>query len=149
VLRNCARPYAYLHLSYPHDIKSITVRKAQRISLNVSGMVRRCLEDSTAADPQCEAVAVMVDDISTTGALLVSPSFLAEVGDLVSVQMQVDVAGAKEELVLAAVIRNIREQELEDGGRNLLHGVEFQFTDRSESILLHAFVYEHLARSHG
>lgn len=148
VLRNCARPYPYLHLSYPHDMQAIMVRKAQRVSLKVDGVVRRCLDDSTDADPQSQAVAVKVEDMSTSGALLVSPTFLAEKGDLVSVKMQVDVAGATEDLVLAAIIRNIREQELEDGGTQLLHGVEFKFTDRSESILLHAFVYEYLAR-HG
>jgi hypothetical protein len=147
VLRICGRPYPYLHLSYPHDMQAITVRKAARVSLTMKGVVRRC-EEGEAVDTASQALPVIVDDLSTTGARLVTNEFIAEKGELVNITIRVKVAGVEEDLNLVAIVRNVREEETEDGKLQLLHGVEFQFTDRSESILLHAFVYEYLA-SHG
>lgn len=147
ILRLCGRPYPYLHISYPHDMQAITVRKAARVSLTMKGVVRRC-DDGNADDSTAAALPVVVDDLSTSGARLVTNEFIAEKGDLVNITIRVKVAGVEEDLNLVAIIRNVREEETEDGNTQLLHGVEFQFTDRSQSVLLHAFVYEYLA-SHG
>lgn len=148
ILRLCGRPYPYLHISYPHDMQAITVRKAARVSITLKGMMRRC-DDGNAEEPNAPMVPVVVDDLSTSGARLVTNEFVAEKGDLVTVTVRVKVAGAEENMNLVAIVRNVREEETEDGKTQLLHGVEFQFTDRSESVLLHAFVYEQLAGSHG
>ena len=50
--------------------------------------------------------------------------------------------------MLIAIIRNVRPRKKEDSDQEeYLHGVEFQFADRQESIMLHAFIYEQIANS--
>ena len=72
VLRSCMRPYPYLHLTYPVDLQTIMVRKAQRIGYKTTATVRDCGPRGPAANDRPEAVTVSVEDMSTTGALLIS-----------------------------------------------------------------------------
>ncbi len=147
ILRSCARPYPYLHLSFPNDLQTIMVRKAQRIGYKTSASVRDC--GPMAAGKSTEETKVDVEDMSTTGALLIAPNKLGDVKDLLSVKLQLMVAQDDEQLLLIAVIRNVRQRKNDSSGEAVyLHGVEFQFADRQESIMLHAFIYEQIANSH-
>ncbi len=149
VLRSCMKPYSYLHLSYPSDMQSVTVRKAQRVAFSTKATVRECGPAVSMAEVPPESIEVKVQDMSTTGALLVAPVALGEVKGLLAMTMLLRVAGADDELNIVAIIRNVREREGKDGQpAEFLHGVEFQFAERSESILLHAFVYEQIATGH-
>lgn len=140
VLRSCSRPYPYLHLSYPKEMQAIMVRKAQRI--NFTGIA-----DVQACKPDAPLRQVTVEDISTSGALLVGPEKLAEVKDLLTLSLKVKVAGENEVMRFVCVIRNVRERVARDQNSEFLHGIEFQFADRQESVLLHAFVYEQIVNS--
>ena len=145
VISSHVKPYPYLHLTYPTEMQAITVRKAQRIGCRTNAMVRDCGPEASAQENPPEAVAVTVDDMSTTGALLISDMQLSEVSGLLSVEMKLNVAEVEETLTIIAVIRNVRTRE-DDAGNVLeyLHGVEFQFADRQESIMLHAFICEQI-----
>lgn len=149
VLRSCAVPYAYLHLSYPKDLQSVTVRKALRITLNMPASVQACNMGTEAVSPETEAHKVQIRDMSTTGALLAADVPLAETGNCLAVSVNVDVAGASEELTFTVVVRNIKVEPAKEKGKSslFLHGVEFQFSDRRESVLLHAFVYEQIVHN--
>ena len=48
-------------------------------------------------------------------------------------------------ITIIAIVRNIRTKE-DDVGNVIeyMHGVEFQFADRQESIMLHAFICEQI-----
>ncbi|NOZ53039.1 MAG: flagellar brake protein [Gammaproteobacteria bacterium] len=143
VLRSSVKPYPYLHLSYPREMQAVTVRKAQRVNLRIPAVVSDCSPGAESADQPSEPVAVDVEDMSTLGALLISPHQLGDVKTLLSITMLLNVVEAEEELALVAVIRNVRPRENPDTGKQeYLHGIEFQFADRQESILLHAYVYE-------
>lgn len=144
VLRSCGRPYPYLHLSYPKELQAITVRKAQRVNFHTNATVKACKPTDGGSD----AVSVVLEDLSTTGALIIAPSALVEVKDLLSVSMCLEVAGQAEDLDLICVVRNVRQRESSDDKKQYLHGVEFKFADRQESIMLHAFVYEQIVNSH-
>jgi len=147
VLRSCARPYPYLHLSYPNDLQTIMVRKAQRIGYKTKAMVKDC--GPGAAGKSSQESDVDVEDMSTTGALLISDDKLGDVKGLLSVKLKLTIAQDDEQLVLIAIIRNVRKRNKEGGDqKEYLHGVEFQFADRQESIMLHAFIYEQIANSH-
>lgn len=147
VLRSCARPYPYLHLSFPSDLQTIMVRKAQRIGYKTTAMVRDC--GPAASAKATKETNVNVEDMSTTGALLISDNKLGNVKGLLSVKLNLRIAKDDEQLSLIAVIRNVRQRNKEDTDQQeYLHGVEFQFADRQESIMLHAFIYEQIASSH-
>ena len=147
VLRSCARPYPYLHLSYPSDLQTIMVRKAQRIGYKTTALVRDC--GPAASGKSTEEIDVDVEDMSTTGALLISDNKLGNVKGLLSVKLKLIIAEDDEQLVLIAIIRNVRQRKKEASDHlEYLHGVEFQFADRQESIMLHAFIYEQIANSH-
>lgn len=145
VMSSHVKPYPYLHLAYPKEMQAIAVRKAQRVSCRTTATVRPCGPEVQDADEPPESIAVAVEDMSTTGALLISESRLGEVKNLLTVEMKLHVSDLEEELNIVAVIRNIRERKDENGEVfEYLHGVEFQFADRQESIMLHAFICEQI-----
>lgn len=149
VLRSCAVPYTYLHLSYPHDLQSVTVRKALRVTLDMTAQAQACNGQADDVSLDNEIHKILIRDMSTTGALLVADEPLADTGNCLTVSVQVDVAGEREELTFTAVVRNIKVEQAKEKGRSslFLHGVEFQFSDRRESVLLHAFVYEQIVHN--
>ncbi|HFE32290.1 MAG TPA: flagellar brake protein, partial [Gammaproteobacteria bacterium] len=60
VLRSCAVPYPYLHLCYPKDLQSVTVRKSLRVVLDMSATVRPCDIGSEEIAPEVEAHEVVI-----------------------------------------------------------------------------------------
>lgn len=149
VLRSCSVPYAYLHLSYPKDLQSVTVRKALRITLNMLAMAQACCMGTEEVSAEAEVCKVLIRDMSTTGALLAADAPLAETGNCLAVSVDLDVAGAREQVTFTVMVRNIKVEPAKENGKpsQFLHGVEFQFSDRRESVLLHAFVYEKIVHN--
>jgi c-di-GMP-binding flagellar brake protein YcgR len=146
VICSSARPYSHLHLSFPKDVQAVTVRKALRVTLNMPAAVRPCLTDSPEVDTAKDSQAVTIQDMSTSGALLVANKALAETGQEVLVSLSLDVADSVEEVSLRAIVRNVRTERGEKvGQRYFHHGVEFRLVDRAQSVLVHAFVYECIA----
>lgn len=149
VLKSRTKPYPYLHLSYPTELQAIKVRKAQRVSFATTAIVRECGPATSTGGTPPDARTVKMEDMSTTGALLISDKPLGIAKDLLVVTMTLNIAEAEEELSIVAVIRNIRDRSVENpSALEYLHGVEFQFADRQESIMLHAFVYEQIVHGH-
>ncbi|WP_455203554.1 flagellar brake protein [Kaarinaea lacus] len=144
VLRSCARPYPYLHISYPEELQTLALRSAERVSFSTTAQVRESRLGAGASTPM---TSVTVQDISTTGALLIHSAPLGEVKDLLSMYMPMQVANGEEKFNTVAIIRNVRERKTAEGQVEYLHGVEFQMAGRSDVIMLHAFVYEHIAKA--
>ena len=145
VISSHVKPYPYLHLSYPKEMQAITVRKAQRIGCRTTAMVSDCGPEASAMETPPDPIAVAVDDMSTTGALILCDTELSEVKGLLSVEMKLNIAELEELITIVAVIRNIRKREDDNGNViEYMHGVEFQFADRQESIMLHAFICEQI-----
>jgi c-di-GMP-binding flagellar brake protein YcgR len=147
VIMVSVRPYAHLHLSFPQDVQAVTVRKALRVTLNMQATAQTCLIDSAEVDPTQEAQAVTIQDMSTSGALLIANKALAEEGQHILITLCLDVADSAEEISLPAIVRNIRTERGEKvGQRYFHHGVELRVVDRAQSVLVHAFVYQRIAR---
>ncbi|MEE4297733.1 MAG: flagellar brake protein [Wenzhouxiangella sp.] len=148
VMRSCARPYPYLHLAFPKELQSSSVRKALRVSLDAVVSMRRL-----GADAQTErshpAFAGRTRDISTTGALVSSSGRLGGVGDRLSLAMQVVVAGFNEEIRLNSTIRNTTVVTPTDEVAGTLYGIEFDTLGRREAILLHGHVYQTILQHMG
>ena len=150
VQRICIAPYPYLHLTYPKDFQSVTVRKSLRVTLNMPAAIQACNVGGEEINPEAESYQVLIRDMSTTGALLEADAPLADTGDCLVVSVSIEVAEVVEELSFTVVVRNIKVEPAQEKGQpsRFLHGVEFQFADRRESVLLHAFVYEQIVQNH-
>ncbi len=150
VMRGCAVPYPYLHLTYPKDLQSVTVRKALRVTLEMSATAQACSTGTEKVSPDSEIRKIIIRDMSTTGALLVADAPLVDTGNCLAVSVKITVAEAEEDLTFTVMVRNIKVEQAKEKGKpsQFLHGVEFQFSDRQESVLLHAFVYEQIVHNH-
>ncbi|NDY95726.1 flagellar brake protein [Wenzhouxiangella limi] len=148
VLRSCARPYPYLHLAFPRELQSSSVRKALRVSLDSVVSIRR-LQGDDQPDRAHSAFAGRTRDISTTGALVSSSSRLGGVGDRLAVAMRVAVAGFGEEIRLRATVRNTTVLAAADDAAGTLYGIEFDSPERREAILLHGHVYQTILQHMG
>ena len=143
VLRSCARPYPYLHISYPTDLQTLALRKSQRINFTGIAEVR---ENPPPSDSQGspQTYQVYIQDMSTTGALLISEQRFGQIKSLLSMRMNLHVAGGDERFATIAIVRNIRERTNEQSHLEYLYGVEFKTVDRRDVILLHAFINEQI-----
>lgn len=148
VLRSCARPYPYLHLAYPRELQSSSVRKALRVSLDSVVSLRRLGPDDQ-PDRVHPAFAGRTRDISTTGALVSSSARLGALGDRLAVAMRVAVAGFAEEIRLRATIRNTAVLSAGDDTAGTLFGLEFDPPERREAILLHGHVFQTILQHMG
>lgn len=148
VLKSRTDPFAYLHLEYPNQTQSVNVRRAQRIKLKGEASVLPAFDDNSTLSINRE---VHLEDLSTSGALLMSDYRLGDVGDLlnVSIDLKFNISATdqtEQQLNLVAVIRNIRQRAAIHGNVSL-YGVEFRFANPSEAIYLHAYVNENLVNS--
>lgn len=144
VLRSCARPYPYLHLQYPATVEQTVVRKAERVSIHLVASVENDDPGSGFESPR----AAVIVDISTAGARLRSSRPLGGVGDLLAIKFQCSVGQVAQILKLPAVIRSVTgEDESAEGPQNWQYGVEFQLVDPTDTLALHGFVYEHIAKN--
>lgn len=141
VLRSCVRPYPYLHLAYPKELRTSNVRTALRVGLDQVVSVRKLLpgDHPNRAVP---AIPARTRDISINGALISAPNRIGSVGERLLVAMRVMVAGFSEEIQLRATVRNRTVLSAEKSNDETLFGLEFDSLDRREGVVLHAYVYQ-------
>lgn len=141
VIRSCARPYPYLHLAYPKELRSSSIRAALRVGLDQVVSIRKLLPDD---DPNraVPAIAARTRDISISGALICAPNRLGDLGERLLLAMRVTVAGFAEEIRLRATVCNRTVLSAEHSSDETLFGVEFDPPDRREAVVLHAYVYQ-------
>jgi len=131
------RPYAYLHLAYPRELEHITVRQAERIMINLIGSV----EKEGSEDSDSIACSVLINDVSTSGAMIEANEPLGEIGDIISLSSKIKVGGKEEYINVACIIRNIIHKE-ED--TKFKHGLEYQLLEQQQHFIIYGFVYEQM-----
>jgi c-di-GMP-binding flagellar brake protein YcgR len=145
VLRSCARPYPYLHLSYPEEMQQIVVRKAQRVRVKLFASLRN---ENPVYKTEKPRSATLVD-ISTTGALATSAEQLGAVGDAVVLTGVFTIGGTDKLLSIPATLRNVQvgnsEADVAEGSFH--HGLEFDLKDQDAFFALHGFVYEQIVKA--
>lgn len=132
VLRSTLKPSDYLHLSFPTTIDGVHVRSSPR--------VRIALPASATPAAGSEARAVSVDNIGSTGALLVSPSRLGGPGDRIEVAFDLVLHDVPVSLALQA---EIRSEDTDDRGM-VRHGVAFVAPGPNDRLALAALVWFHM-----
>jgi len=144
ILRSCARPFPYLHLSYPAEVEQITVRKAQRVRVKLFASLKNNNPDFQFDKPRSGTII----DISTTGALMVAGEQLGASGDEVAVRCALKIGGAEKLLSLPAFIRNIHVGQSEEHGEgSYYHGLEIVLKDEQDTFALHGYVYEQIVKA--
>ncbi|GMQ88457.1 MAG: hypothetical protein BMS9Abin08_1703 [Gammaproteobacteria bacterium] len=145
VLRSCARPYPYLHLSFPDEMEQIVVRKAQRVRVKLFASLKNDNPDFLFEKPHSASII----DISTSGAMLEASEQLGEVDDRVILTCVPKFAGTEKMLSIPAILRNVHSEQAQDAIQDVsyYHGLEFDIKDQQDVITLHGFVYENIVNS--
>jgi len=145
VLRSCASPYPYLHLSFPDEMEQIVVRKAQRVSVKLFASLKNDNPDFHFEKPHSASII----DISTSGAMLVASEPLGAVDDKVVLTCVLKFAGTEKMLSIPSILRNVHIEKASEAAQDesYYHGLEFKVKEQQDVITLHGFVYENIVKS--
>lgn len=128
VIRARARPFPYVHFSWPHRVECRLVRQSLRVAVSLPASVLR--SDNT-------SVAANFIDLSVSGAMLGSSETLGALGDHVQIGFAVDFAGNAKELNLSATILNVHQKE---DGTSFQTGLGFKEVSQNDGLILHYFI---------
>jgi c-di-GMP-binding flagellar brake protein YcgR len=142
VLKVSAKPFPYLHLAYPEDVETAVVRNAPRVPTEIHAVASKPLEGDTTEQ------AVIITDISTSGARVIYSEKLGEVGTVIQVAHPISVCGGEDILKVMGMIRNVRKVAQEEDGHLFVHGIEFRSLTRFQELLLCAYVSGGIVREH-
>ncbi|TAN51341.1 MAG: flagellar brake protein [Methylococcaceae bacterium] len=138
VVQSYAKPYPYLHMSYPASLQRFNMREAQRVTTLVpaTAISERPFSDGS------NTAACHIVDISIGGASVVAPVTLGISGELLVLQVSfASHRGERTEEALNCVIRNVRSCEHQCAhGVISHHGVEFRFSSDEQKHVAHEYV---------
>jgi c-di-GMP-binding flagellar brake protein YcgR len=137
VIKSTSAPFPHLHLSYPADVRGLTVRKGARAKVNLIVAIGR-------DDDACFSAAGVMENISISGCLVASRTVLGKKGETVEVKFKLVVAGIESVLSIPAVVRAVNvDYDPSVTGENR-YGIEFGTVSPQDMIVLSAFVYQRL-----
>jgi hypothetical protein len=132
-------PHYYMHLSFPTDIKSITLRGAVRAKVNLPVQINGI------------AGAGVIIDISVTGAGIVADKALGELNEeaLISFEFPITPTNQSAHIDTSATIRSIQPvpTKNKDAPPKLIHGIAFHELDLTSQVMLQNLVYESMSRA--
>lgn len=134
------RPYPHLHLTYPKDLQSITVRKAERVNCKLIVTVQNEVAEYSLG----EGKSASMEDISTAGSQLFTMEAIGDKGNTITINSKVSVAGIEQYLKISGIIRRVVEPEKE--GDKFEYGIEFVLLEDNDKLVLHGFVYEQMMK---
>lgn len=134
-----SHPYPHLHLTYPENLESTTVRKAERIDCKLIVSVTNESADESGAEGKSAAM----KNLSTAGAQLTTNEAIGETGEKIFITCKVTVAQFEQYLNITGIIRRTSEKEEGDVGK-YEYGIEFIIPDDKDKLLLHGFIYEQM-----
>ncbi len=144
LLHSSARPYPHLHISYPEELVTSIVRKAQRLSFDWIVVVQN--EEPGKAFYILETA--IIADISTCGALIKSDRPIGEKGDILTLSTKLVVGDVEHTLTLPSIIRRAEAEDDNLKEKKHSYGIEFLLTNETDKLILHGFVYEQIAKEH-
>jgi hypothetical protein len=130
VLRSTLKPPCdYLHLSFPDVIDGVDVRSSPRVRIGLAAKVT--------PPAGTEPVPATIDNIGSTGALLVSEAPLGSPGDRIQVAFDLVLHDVPVSLALGAEIRSADAGD----GAHVRHGVAFVEPSANDRLVLAALVW--------
>lgn len=135
ILRVCTQPYPYLHLSVPDRAEQVLVRKSQRVNVLLGGWVQKQDE----AGHGSKDIAVVLSDLSITGAMIEAKQPLGEVGTVLRLRFGVNLPDiGRQHCEAMATIRCLYSRSDDSTPR---YGVEFDSLDATAKLTLRAYVF--------
>ena len=135
VLASMAKPYPYLHLSYPADVVGLNIRKGERVRLRVIAAFD--------TDDGRRGAGVIVD-LSSGGAFVLSKSSELTMGCYVILKFKVTISGIEYVMELPGYVRAVRDNDDEPTlGRG--HGIEFVNVSPEDNLVLSSFIFQQIA----
>jgi c-di-GMP-binding flagellar brake protein YcgR len=132
VLRVCTAPFHYLHLSFPEQIQGSMIRKSARVWIGVPSEV--------AGKP---SGSVVIENISATGALVLTDKPLGRRGDILRMSFRVNLHDIDSRLDVDAEILTGFGTE-DDTKHSYRHGVEFRNLKPEDLLVLKSLIYQQM-----
>jgi len=132
-IKSVHTPHAYLHLSYPKEMRCTVVRRGIRAQVKIIASVSLGTPERTTA--------ATLTDLSTGGASGVLKEMIGGKGSEGIVKFRLHVADNDEYLAVNAIVRSAAPAESGDGFR---YGIEFVDLTARDRLILSAFVHQAL-----
>lgn len=136
LLKYMHSPHAYLHLSYPKQVRATTIRQGARASVKIIASISVGQPEQTAAGT--------LNDLSMGGTSAVIKRPLGQKNDPAVIKFKVNAAGNDEYLTINAILRSVSPT---DNGQEFRHGFEFLNLSAQSRLILSAFVHQTLAEA--
>ncbi len=142
VERVCLSPFPYLHLTYPHTIRTVPVRNEVRVKTSIPVKVRIGQREMP--------VDAVISNISSGGILIDSEEELGNAHDEIEVSFHITVQpnDYQAHIETRAVIQNAMIQGNPNGGMLFQYGVKLLNLQSSQAILLQNLIYQSLLEDH-
>lgn len=137
VLYRSLQPYTYYHLAYPEEITVLQIRNSERVDILIEADVDSDF-DIVGDWPR----AATINNLSKTGARMVSSTRLGEKGQEILLQFGVVVSGINKRVCLPSIIRNVEKND-ESEVEEYTVGVQFLALTDEEILTLSTYIYEH------
>lgn len=134
------RPFEYLVLSEPAQVRHMQVRHATRIPTRLLARV-----SLPASRDRKEDQAVLVTDLSATGAAIRAREAFAAIGDVVRLHFSIKGRDVCSEIDALGEVRHMSTEE--HAKTPMTYGVEFRDVDAAQSVALKCFIYERIITS--
>lgn len=139
VLEVCLQPYPYLHLSFPAQVITTSMRSAMRVKLKLTCSV--ALQGTSVAK-----VPSIIEDMSISGMRVRANREFGAVSDEVKVSFRLSIDDEDHLFVVPAIIRNMRsDTDINSGSRFLIHGLELVRIEGSDQTVLQNYIYKTIA----
>lgn len=138
VIYRSVQPYTYYHLAYPDQIESMQIRDSERIDTVVDTLVDSDFDIVGEWPKQAK-----INNLSKTGARVVSSNFLGELGHELIVEFDLDVSGMNKCICLTGIVRNAEHKAATDDRNRYVVGIQFVDLTDEARLTLANFIYEH------
>jgi c-di-GMP-binding flagellar brake protein YcgR len=122
-----------MHLSFPDRIRGSVIRKATRVRIDI---------EADASPSSGGTVRARIGNLSATGALVIAPSELGQIGDSLRLAFKVNLHDVATDIAAEARILKLGGEE---GAWQ--YGVEFRDPSPQERMILRSLIYQQMIES--
>jgi hypothetical protein len=143
VLKVMSFPFAHLYLSYPKQLEHVGVRKSERVTVKIIGLITRVGVDNEPGTP------IVIDDLSASGCSMKAVARVAQNGDTVRVSCRLNLCGADTYINAVGTVRSVKDlsPDATDDGTAFWarYGVEFTQVPPADRMALENIILRELA----
>lgn len=142
VERVCLSPFPYLHLVYPHTIRTVPVRNEVRVKTSIPVRINIGQGGTT--------IQASISNMSSGGILIDSAEELGNAHDEIGVSFHITVQpnNYEAQIETQAIIQNASILSNPEGGIQFQYGVKLLNLHSSQAILLQNLIYQALLENH-